>query len=78
MRISHEQAKILETEGLWSSSASAGDDATGSISSSSNNDAPTDFEAAMSKLKRSVSEKGKELSRVWGWNDEYGEIKRIK
>jgi hypothetical protein len=35
-----------------------------------------DFDLAISKLKRSVSEKGKELARVWDWNDEYGEIKR--
>lgn len=35
-----------------------------------------DFEKALRKLKRSVSETGKELARVWEWNDEYGEIKR--
>lgn len=35
-----------------------------------------DFEAAMRKLKRSVSETGRELARVWEWNDEYGEIKK--
>lgn len=35
-----------------------------------------DFENAMSKLKRSVSEKGRELARVWEWNEEYGEIKK--
>jgi ATPase family AAA domain-containing protein 1 len=35
-----------------------------------------DFDKALSKLKRSVSEKGKELAKVWEWNDEYGEIKR--
>jgi SpoVK/Ycf46/Vps4 family AAA+-type ATPase len=37
-----------------------------------------DFEKAISKLKRSVSEKGKELMRVVEWNDEYGEIKSKK
>ena len=37
-----------------------------------------DFEKALSKLKRSVSETGRELSRVWEWNDEYGEIKKEK
>jgi len=37
-----------------------------------------DFEKAMTKLKRSVSEKGRELMRVWEWNDEYGEIKKKK
>jgi len=35
-----------------------------------------DFESAMGKLKRSVSEKGRELARVWEWNEEYGEIKK--
>lgn len=35
-----------------------------------------DLEKAMKKLKRSVSEKGRELARVWEWNDEYGEIKK--
>ena len=37
-----------------------------------------DFDVALSKLKRSVSEKGRELARVWEWNDEYGEIKKEK
>jgi SpoVK/Ycf46/Vps4 family AAA+-type ATPase len=36
----------------------------------------SDFESAMRKLKRSVSENGRELARVWEWNDEYGEIKK--
>jgi len=35
-----------------------------------------DFERALTKLKRSVSETGRELARVYEWNDEYGEIKR--
>jgi SpoVK/Ycf46/Vps4 family AAA+-type ATPase len=37
-----------------------------------------DFDKAINKLKRSVSEKGKELMRVVEWNDEYGEIKSKK
>jgi SpoVK/Ycf46/Vps4 family AAA+-type ATPase len=37
-----------------------------------------DFEKSLSKLKRSVSESGRELARVWEWNDEYGEIKKEK
>jgi len=37
-----------------------------------------DFDKAMNKLKRSVSDKGRELMRVWEWNDEYGEIKKNK
>ncbi|KAL3761527.1 hypothetical protein ACHAW5_003075 [Stephanodiscus triporus] len=35
-----------------------------------------DFDSAMHKLKRSVSETGRELAKVWNWNDEYGEIKK--
>eukprot|EP00978_Attheya_sp_CCMP212_P008119 scaffold18872_cov53-Attheya_sp.AAC.1 len=35
-----------------------------------------DFEMAVGKLKRSVSEKGRELARVWEWNDQYVEIKK--
>merc|ERR1712070_1144445 len=37
-----------------------------------------DFTIALKKLSASVSEKGKELSRVLDWNDEYGEIKKKK
>lgn len=37
-----------------------------------------DFERALGKLKKSVSETGRELARVWEWNEEYGEIKREK
>lgn len=36
----------------------------------------SDFESAMRKLKRSVSETGRELARVWEWNDQYGELKK--
>merc|ERR1712071_344201 len=35
-----------------------------------------DFVNALSKLKRSISEKGRKLARVWEWNDEYGEVKK--
>lgn len=35
-----------------------------------------DLEEALTKLKRSVSATGKELARVWEWNEEYGEIKQ--
>ena len=37
-----------------------------------------DFDSAMNQLKRSVSEMGAELMRVWEWNDQYGEIKKKK
>ena len=37
-----------------------------------------DFENALSKLKRSLSEKGRKLAHAWEWNDEFGEIKKEK
>lgn len=80
VQISHEQARMLDrgeilekdrnelTEGEASSSES-GFQMLRPV-------AMRDFEAAMRKLKRSVSETGRELARVWEWNDEYGEIKK--
>ena len=76
VQISHEQAQILD-KGL----ASAGDKREDVTQGSLQRLRPVntkDFETALSKLKRSVSEKGKELTRVWEWNDEYGEIKKEK
>lgn len=35
-----------------------------------------DFEAAIAKLKSSVSEHGPEMTRVLEWNDQYGEVKK--
>lgn len=32
--------------------------------------------ARVHQLTASVSEKGRELSRVWEWNEEYGEVKK--
>uniref|UniRef100_A0A7S2Y6R9 AAA+ ATPase domain-containing protein n=1 Tax=Entomoneis paludosa TaxID=265537 RepID=A0A7S2Y6R9_9STRA len=70
--ISHEHAKVLD-QGL----ATQQDD--GSAPPQELRPVTTeDFERALSKLKRSVSETGRELARVWEWNDEYGEIKRDK
>ena len=37
-----------------------------------------DFQIAMKKLKASVNENGKELSKVLDWNEKYGEMKRSK
>jgi len=83
VQISHQQARMLD-QGLIEDS---NDD---QLSSSGGSTMFTtevlrlravtmeDFEDAMKKLKRSVSEKGKELMRVWDWNDEYGEIKKNK
>ncbi|GMI15894.1 hypothetical protein TrVE_jg8834 [Triparma verrucosa] len=66
VRISHEQASVLDKGG----------------------DLPDglrlrevqqkDFEQALTKIKKSVSEKGTELKKVDDWNNEYGEIKRKK
>lgn len=74
VQISHEQAKLLD-EGFASDSR---EDVTQGSLQRLRPVTMDDFEKALSKLKRSVSEKGKELSRVWEWNDEYGEIKKEK
>lgn len=73
VQISHEQARLLD-QGFPDTK---GDATEGSLRRLR----PVtmeDFESALSKLKRSVSEKGRELARVWEWNDEYGEIKKEK
>jgi SpoVK/Ycf46/Vps4 family AAA+-type ATPase len=80
VQISHEQARLLD-EGIG-----ALNNEDSSLSDKSDIFAlqrlrpvtNTDFDKAISKLKRSVSEKGKELMRVVEWNDEYGEIKSKK
>lgn len=87
VRISHEQARILDNG--FDVDEEVEDDMDGNEEGSSlmtRNDSDRlqrlrpctmkDFEISMSKLKRSVSEKGKELAKVWEWNDEYGEIKK--
>ncbi|CAB9515951.1 Proteasome-activating nucleotidase [Seminavis robusta] len=71
VQISHEQAKLLDQ----------GPSSNDALQGSSQRLRPVnmdDFENALAKLKRSVSEKGRELARVWEWNDEYGEIKQDK
>ena len=73
VQISHEQAKLLD-QGLGNA---RGDVTQGSLQRLRPVTAE-DFDKALSKLKRSVSEKGRELARVWEWNDEYGEIKKDK
>ena len=82
VQISHEQARMLDrgfVEESDEDNEALLDDS--SYMSGLNRLRPVqmkDFESAMRKLKRSVSEKGKELMRVWEWNDEYGEIKKKK
>jgi hypothetical protein len=34
------------------------------------------LQEARKRLTTSVSEKGRELARVWEWNEQYGEIKK--
>lgn len=73
VQISHEQARLLDQGFL-----NAGGDLTEGSLQRLRPVTMEDFESALNKLKRSVSEKGRELARVWEWNDEYGEIKKEK
>lgn len=78
VQISHEQARMLDRGELLDEE----DDDQDSAGSSENGFqmlrpvTMSDFESAMRKLKRSVSETGRELARVWEWNDQYGELKK--
>lgn len=79
VQISHEQARLLdrgETELPEDSDGEDSDVATGAGCHMLRPVTVGDFENAMRKLKRSVSETGRELAKVWDWNDEYGEIKK--
>jgi len=73
VQISHEQAQIADQGDLGSRKNGAGE-----VTSLQRLRPVTmdDFEKSLGKLKKSVSERGRELARVWEWNDEYGEIKR--
>ncbi len=62
VQISHEQAQSMENS-------------PDQIQSTLRPVTMKDLEQAVQKLKKSVSEKGRELARVWEWNDEYGELK---
>jgi ATPase family AAA domain-containing protein 1 len=73
VQISHEQARLLDQGFVHSR-----EDITEGSLQRLRPVTIDDFETALSKLKRSVSEKGRELARVWEWNDEYGEIKKEK
>lgn len=74
VQISHEQARLLD-QGMF---GTARKDVTQGSLQRLRPVTTEDFEKALHKLKRSVSEKGRELARVWEWNDEYGEIKKEK
>ena len=71
VQISHEQARLLDLGFV-----NTREDVTEGSLQRLRPVTMADFENALGKLKRSVSEKGRELSRVWEWNDEYGEIKK--
>ena len=65
VQISHEQASLLDK---------------GKVASFSRlrEVKRSDFDQALTKLKKSVAQKGRELGKVYDWNDNYGEIKKKK
>jgi SpoVK/Ycf46/Vps4 family AAA+-type ATPase len=78
VQISHEQARMLD-RGELLDEEDEDQDSAGSSQNGFQMLRPvtmSDFESAMRKLKRSVSETGRELARVWEWNDQYGELKK--
>jgi len=76
VQISHEQARMLDRGELLDDEDEEYLETAGSGFQMLRPVTMKDFENAMSKLKRSVSETGRELAKVWSWNDEYGEIKK--
>jgi ATPase family AAA domain-containing protein 1 len=78
VQISHEQAKMLEQGFMDNTDETSPQDADAAMSSLQRLRPVTvgDFDRALSKLKRSVAENGREIARVWEWNDQYGEIKK--
>lgn len=78
VQISHEQARMLD-RGEMLDEDDVQDEEAATIENGFQMLRPvtmSDFESAMRKLKRSVSETGRGLARVWDWNDEYGELKK--
>ncbi|KAL9178831.1 hypothetical protein ACHAXT_003962 [Thalassiosira profunda] len=76
VQISHEQARMLDRGELLDETDDEDAEAAGAGFQTLRPATMADFEGAMRKLKRSVSETGRELAKVWDWNDEYGEIKK--
>ncbi|CAN0032033.1 unnamed protein product [Scytosiphon promiscuus] len=70
VRIAHEKAEELDKAGM--AGALEEIDLTAQLRPVTMND----FLEARKKLTASVSEKGRELSRVLEWNEEYGEVKK--
>jgi len=81
-KISHEQARQLEShlrkEGNVPSAPASGVMGDQAIASPTELRPVTadDLKQAMKKLSASVNQSGRELERMWEWNDKYGEIKR--
>lgn len=79
VQISHEQARMLDRGELLDEDEEDQERAASSEHGGFQMLRPvtmSDFESAMRKLKRSVSEAGRELAKVWEWNDQYGELKK--
>lgn len=76
VQISHEHARMLDRGELLDEDDEEYGEMAGSGFQMLRPVTSKDFENAMRKLKRSVSETGRELAKVWDWNDEYGEIKK--
>ncbi|CAN0383535.1 unnamed protein product, partial [Phaeothamnion confervicola] len=77
VRIAHEKAQQLESgaQRLAAGGDGDGDDELG-LMARLRPVTMEDFAEARKRLTTSVSEKGRELARVWEWNEEYGEIKK--
>lgn len=76
VQISHEQARMLDRGEILDEDDEGYVDTSGAGFQMLRPVTMKDFESAMRKLKRSVSETGRELAKVWEWNDEYGEMKK--
>jgi ATP-dependent 26S proteasome regulatory subunit len=72
VQISHEQARLLDQGSL----GNFGEDVTQGLLQRLRPVTMDDFDRALNKLKRSVAEKGRELARVYEWNDQYGELSK--
>jgi SpoVK/Ycf46/Vps4 family AAA+-type ATPase len=84
VRVAHERAQILEgrrdvIRGSSSSSSNGDQPTSNELPGMAQRLRPVawkDFLAAMKRLKASIDENGKELSKVLEWNEKYGERKR--
>jgi SpoVK/Ycf46/Vps4 family AAA+-type ATPase len=76
VQISHEQARLLDRGELLDDNDEEYLETARSGFQMLRPVTMRDFDSAMRKLKRSVSETGRELAKVWDWNDQYGEIKK--